>query len=168
MPRAFPETRRPNRDGPDFLGRGWHFPPRFDLVAGAEGRMQGEARMVEARADIEQSLEILLYTLLGERIMRPTYGVGLQTHVFDPTNETSLTFLRSKIEKAIVFFEDRIRVDEIRFDTRDVADGVLGIAIGYTIPSTNARGNKVFPFYFREGTSLSDDAATRAAIGQGP
>ena len=51
-----------------YLGRGWSFPPTFTRSGTAE------LEMVEAREDIEQSLEILLSTSLGERILQPKYG----------------------------------------------------------------------------------------------
>ncbi len=48
----------------DFLGRGWSFPPTFNrYIPGVE--------MVEKEADVAGSLEILVTTALGERIMLP-------------------------------------------------------------------------------------------------
>ena len=49
-----------------FLGRGWAFPPEFLETSG-----RGEVKMVEAVDDINQSLEILLATSLGERVLQP-------------------------------------------------------------------------------------------------
>ncbi|RQP08730.1 MAG: hypothetical protein EAS52_24730, partial [Parapedobacter sp.] len=50
-----------------FLGTGWSFPPQFDN----EG---GSVEMLSDGEDIRSSLEILLSTRPGERVMRPNYG----------------------------------------------------------------------------------------------
>lgn len=144
---------------PGFLGRGWRFPPRFDVVETDGQDAVGHAAMVEGEVDIFESLEILLKTIPGERVMRPTFGLGIQTHVFDSTDETSLTYLRDRIEKAVVFFEDRIRLQSVDFDTHALNEGRLDIVLDYIIPATNSRGNRVFPYYFREGTTLPQPAA---------
>ena len=58
-----------------FLGRGWSFPPTFDpSFFGVE--------MLEEEADIASSLEILLTTMPGERVMLPQYGCNLEELVF--------------------------------------------------------------------------------------
>ena len=50
-----------------FLGRGWGFPPGF-TAGGAQ------VEMVADTEDIHQSLQILLSTQLGERLMQEDYG----------------------------------------------------------------------------------------------
>ena len=47
-----------------FLGTGWSFPPEFRLD-------QKDAKMISDEEDIESSLNILLSTRLGERVMVP-------------------------------------------------------------------------------------------------
>ncbi len=130
-----------------YLGRGWGFPPAFD-------RGTHELRMVEEEADIRESLFILLSTIRGERVMLPDYGAGLHARVFDRTDNTTLTYLKSQIADAILFFEPRIRLEEISIDAKESADGRLLVRLTYFIPSTNSRSNMVYPFYVREGTDL--------------
>lgn len=138
------------RAKPAFLGRGWRFPPRFDLETGPDA--VGTVAMVSGELDIHQSLIVLMTTISGERIMRPRYGLGIQTDVFSQTDETTLTYLRNRIEKSVRFFEPRIRLENVIFDQTEVMSGVIGIELQYFVPSTNSRGNMVYPFYFREGT----------------
>ena len=64
-------------NSPDFLGRGWAFPPSFDPHT-------GDVQMVQAEADIVESLRILMSTRPGERIMQPDYGCRIHDLVFDP------------------------------------------------------------------------------------
>ena len=127
-----------------FLGTGWAFPPAFDLAGRA-------ALMVTQVQDVHESLHILMSTVPGERVMQPGYGCGLQRLVFETLNESTLTEMRSLIEKAVLFFEVRVALDSVDFDTVDTLEGVLRIKLDYTIRSTNTRHNMVYPLYLHEG-----------------
>ncbi len=127
-----------------FLGRGWSFPPEFSK----ESR---SVKMLEDEADIKSSLEILLSTRLGERIMVPGYGCNLEELLFSPLNLTLKTYVIDLIKTAILYHEPRIDVKKIDIDPTDELNGVLLINIDYIIRSTNSRMNMVFPFYKEEG-----------------
>ncbi|NKI96530.1 GPW/gp25 family protein [Rhizobacter sp. SG703] len=127
-----------------FLGTGWAFPPAFD------GRTL-HAVTVSEDQDVRESLRILLSTAPGERVMHPTYGCGLRRMVFENITESTLTEIRSLVEKAVLFFELRVTLDRIDIDTSDLYDGLLRLQLDYTIRSTNARGNMVYPLYLRDG-----------------
>ncbi|MES2937662.1 MAG: GPW/gp25 family protein [Pseudomonadota bacterium] len=141
-----------------FLGTGWSFPPAFERRMHAGGGMDGSrgigAALVSAEIDIEQSLRILLATNPGERVMQPAYGCGIKRMVFEQLNESLLTEMRHMVEKAILFFEPRITVEDISIDAGRWEDGELRIHVAYTVRTTNSRYNMVFPMYFREGTGL--------------
>ena len=141
---------------PKFLGQGWQFPPVFNVPLDEDGFATGPgtAGMIAGDADIHESLQILFSTFRGERILKPDYGVGIEEHVFDPTDETQLGDLRSQIEHAILFFEPRIKLSNVTLDTSEVEDGVLNIRIEYIIPAINSRSNMVYPVYFKEGTNI--------------
>jgi hypothetical protein len=146
-------------DGPKrFLGTGWSFPPAFERRvhsgAGLDAARGIGAALVSNEADIEQSLRILLATNPGERVMQPAYGCGIKRMVFEQLNESLLTEMRHMIEKAILFFEPRINVEDIAIDAGNWENGELRIHIGYTVRTTNSRYNMVYPMYFREGTGL--------------
>jgi phage baseplate assembly protein W len=128
----------------NFLGTGWAFPPAFD------GRTL-QAVMVSDEQDVRESLRILLSTVPGERVMHPTYGCGLRRMVFEQVTESLLTEIRSLVEKAVLFFEQRITLERIDFDTDALFDGVLKLCLFYTLRSTNAQGNMVFPLYLDGG-----------------
>lgn len=130
-----------------FLGRGWGFPPEFDRYAQS-------ARMVAAEEDINESLRILLATAPGERVMQPAYGCGLKQQVFETLNESTLTRIRDTIQRAVLFFEPRITLEDIELDTSAAPDGLLSITLVYVVRTTNSRSNMVYPFYFLEGTNI--------------
>ncbi len=130
-----------------FLGKGWGFPPEFDVRS-------REVKMVAEEDDIRESLHILLSTAPGERLMNPSYGCGLKTLVFESLSESTVTEMRDMIERAVLFFEPRITLHNVVVETEEVYDGVIKILLEYTVRSTNTRSNMVYPFYFLEGTNI--------------
>lgn len=130
-----------------FLGRGWGFPPEFNRAAkGVE--------MLADEADIESSLDILLSTRLGERIMQPDYGCNLDEMVFEAMNLTMRTYLKDLVEHAILYHEPRIDLEKLEIDTSRETEGMLLIIIDYRVRTTNSRFNYVYPYYKNEGTNL--------------
>ena len=132
-----------------FLGVGWSFPPEFLK----RGRAVG-VKMVTEEEDIRESLGILLSTRPGERVMHPTYGCGLHAMVFETINESTVTEIKDLIERAILFFEPRITLEDIEVYTEDALDGTLKIQLNYTVRKTNTRSNVVYPFYYLEGSQV--------------
>ncbi|CAL1517152.1 GPW/gp25 family protein [Chitinophaga sp. MM2321] len=129
-----------------FLGRGWSFPPSFD-------KSSAEILMLDGADDIESSLQILLSTALGERIMQPKYGCSLEDLLFDNLDTTLKTEMQNRIEKAILYFEPRIDVNKVDIVPGDDNAGLFILLVDYTIRNTNTRSNLVFPFYQTEGTN---------------
>ncbi|WP_109302614.1 GPW/gp25 family protein [Aquimarina sp. AU474] len=130
-----------------FLGVGWSFPPEFNKQAAA-------VKMISDEEDIKSSLEILLSTRLGERVMVPQYGCNLDELLFENLNRTLVTYVIELIKTAILYHEPRIDVDRIDISESDVLQGELFIKVEYTVRATNSRNNVVFPFYLEEGTDI--------------
>lgn len=138
------------RDDRAFLGRGWSFPPTFD-------RTVRGVRMLEHEADIASSLEILLTTATGERIMAPEYGCDLAELVFENLDTRMRALMADKIETAILYHEPRITLEQVDIADDPVAPlgGVVLISVTYQVRSTNSRFNVVFPYYRDEGTDIN-------------
>ncbi|WP_339875681.1 GPW/gp25 family protein [uncultured Algoriphagus sp.] len=130
-----------------FLGRGWSFPPQFDN----EG---AKTRMLQDEKDIQSSLEILLSTKRGERVMRSDYGCNLHELTFEPLITTFKTYIKDLIRTAILYHEPRIEVEKIELNDTGELEGRILITITYKVRTTNSRFNFVFPFYKTEGTEL--------------
>jgi len=138
-----------------FLGRGWSFPPTF--------RDRGHSiDMTEDVVDIERSLAILMSTHIGERVMRPRYGCDLSRLVFEPLDATLQSTVRDLIHTAILYYEPRIILDDVRL-TSVPSEGRLDIELEYTVATTNTRYNFVYPFYLEEGVELRAPASPRAS-----
>lgn len=131
-----------------FLGRGWTFPPTFR-------RNPARIGMLEEEADIVSSLEILLTTAPGERVMLPQYGCNLEELVFETLDTRMKTLMADKVESAILYHEPRIELERVRLDESREVEGVILIEIIYRVKATNSRFNFVFPYYKLEGTDIN-------------
>ncbi len=136
-----------NSNDRNFIGRGWSFPPQFDIHAKSLAMTEGEE-------DINNSLYILLSTMVGERVMDMSYGCNLEALVFESLDTSTITFIKSKIETAILFYESRIEIQKININTQNILEGQILIEIEYIVSLTNNRYNFVFPFWKEEGTEL--------------
>ncbi|THU41997.1 hypothetical protein FAM09_00300 [Niastella caeni] len=132
----------------EFLGRGWSFPPTFNTQL-------SEVEMTAKKEDIEKSLQILLTTTVGERVMQPKYGCNMEELLFESLNTTTKTILKDKIKTAILYFEPRIEPKKIELNTTNELEGEVLIEIEYVIRTTNNRFNFVFPYYRNEATELN-------------
>ena len=128
-----------------FIGTGWSFPPTF--AAGGT-----EVEMVSAAEDIQQSLQILLSTRLGERVMQDEFGCDLNHVLFEEIDQGLVNTLNGLISDAILYHEPRIELDRLEIDESNGQDGLLLIRLEYTVRSTNSRFNMVYPFYLNEAT----------------
>ena len=139
-----------SREQPDnaFIGIGWAFPPTFS-------HSNRQAAMVTDEQEIEQSLRILFSTRPGERVMQPDYGCALQPYVFSALDEHVLANIIAAIEHAVLFYEPRIRLLQVKPDLQQLYDGVLLLQLSYQIRSSNSRHNMVYPFYLLEGSEVS-------------
>jgi uncharacterized protein len=126
-----------------FLGKGWAFPVTF----GNQGRAVSFA---EAEEDIRQSLNILLSTHIGERVLNPTFGWKRDSLMFEPLSTSFAAYLTHEIETAILFFESRILLNTVNFETEPDQAGLVLIRMDYTVKLTNTRTNLVYPFYLTE------------------
>jgi len=126
-----------------FLGTGWGFPPAFDNHLEQVG-------MLSDTDDVQSSLNILLSTRPGERVMEPNYGCNLDELLFEPLTTTLTTYLTDLINMSILYFEPRITLNKVDISLSDYLEGLVLIQLDYTVKSTNSRYNYVYPFYKNE------------------
>lgn len=131
-------------EGKAFLGRGWAMPVDVDPRTGFIASTAYEE-------DIRQAILIILETAPGERVMRPDFGCGIHSLVFEALDSTTLQRIRSEVETALRQYEARIEVLGVTVDENASFEGTLLIELEYRVRRTNQVGNLVFPFYFKEG-----------------
>ena len=107
--------------------------------------------MISGEEDINSSLQILLSTEVGDRVMQPKYGCTMDRLLFEPLDTSLQAYMKDLVRTAILYFEPRIILDDVRLEP-EPEEGRILIRIDYTIATTNTRNNFVYPYYLNEGT----------------
>lgn len=128
-----------------FLGTGWSFPPTF-------ARSGADMEYVQGTDNVHKSIQIILQTQIGERVLREDFGGSLRERVFEPLSDRLLLDIRDQISKAILNHEPRVRVDQVVVEDQGTIEGRLLVRLQYTIRSRNTRFNMVFPFFLNEAS----------------
>jgi phage baseplate assembly protein W len=91
----------------------------------------GAVDLVSESAALRQSILLLLATVPGERVMRPTYGCALDRLVFAPNDDTTAGMAIYAVRSALESWEPRVQI--IALDaTRDPDDpSTLSIELSY-------------------------------------
>lgn len=128
-----------------FLGVGWAFPVHL--------RADGRLAMVEHDEDIRQAIVLILSTNPGERVMRPSFGAGLNSYVFEPVNTATLALIKTRVEQSLIDWEPRIDVLDVMVRADGVDRSRVLIEVSYRVRATNNVHNLVYPFYLQEGSA---------------
>ena len=122
-----------------WLGTGLRFP--LGTVGGRIGRVSGMEL-------VRQSIEAILDTEPGERIMLPAFGCGLRRYLMEPNNLTTRTAMREDIATALATWEPRIRVTNVAV-TPGEDPSLVWIEISYVRLADLRPDNLVYPFYLK-------------------
>jgi phage baseplate assembly protein W len=129
------------------LGTGWSFPPEFAPAAGG-------VLMTSDEDDIHASLRILFGTALGERFLRPRYGLDMHEILFEPMSTTLKTYLEDRIRTTVLIYEPRIDPVKLELDTTEQNEGRVTLILDYVVRATNTRFNLVYPFYATDSSEV--------------
>jgi phage baseplate assembly protein W len=129
------------------LGQGLSFPVQVNA--------QGGLALVTGADDIKQAIRIILGTIPGERVMRPTFGCRAWELVFAPNNTATRRLLELYVREALEFWEPRIELRSVtvidapapRGTPRYEYGNVLHVLIDYEIKATHDARSIVYPFY---------------------
>jgi len=132
----------PERQHEPFLGRGLAFPLHVD-PSGKLATAAGEQR-------VEQSVQLILSTCPGERVMLPKFGCAIHELVFAPNNPATRTRAIDAVRRALTLFEPRIDVLDVRAETSSAEPSLLLLRVDYRLRANNAMGNLVYPFFLFE------------------
>ncbi len=122
----------------EYLGQGLAFPLRVSV--------QGHLQISSKIKSIEESIQIILQTQLGERVYRPDFGCRLGELVFAPMNTQTLLLARLYVQEALEKWEPRIVVDAVRAEP-DPVHAILEIIVEYHPTDSHESRSLVFPFY---------------------
>lgn len=103
---------------------------------GLRTNLRGGIAMVEQDESIRQSLQLLITTVPGERVMRPEYGCYLYRLIFSPNDYTTAGLAIHYVKQAVDRWEPRVEV--VALDAAQNPDdaGRLDVLLEYRVRAT--------------------------------
>jgi phage baseplate assembly protein W len=132
-------------DGYPQVGSGWSFPVRWD--PDRDGTQVAGLRISSGEERIKQALVLILRTALGERVMRPTFGAGVDRYVFDPRTDEVCRRLEADVLRALLLSEPRVLVDTVTAQLAGPAEDRIDVQIDYRIDRHRRIESLVLPFH---------------------
>jgi hypothetical protein len=129
------------------LGAGWYFPIAREGSLDRATADSARLAMAVDELSVRQSIEIILSTSKGERVMRPDFGCDLNKLLFAPNNGATRALAEFEVTEALRAWEPRIEVLDVSGRAGGDNGEVLLIDIDYRVRSTDNRFNLVYPFY---------------------
>lgn len=121
------------------IGRGWNFPPVLDE--------RGTVALTSDDDEIDQSIQIILSTAPGQRVMRPEFGCRIHELVFAPNSSATAGLASRYVREALGHWEPRIQVENVGVSPDPGNPGCLVISVEYRIVATHSNRSLVYPFY---------------------
>ncbi|MCM1539757.1 MAG: GPW/gp25 family protein [Blautia sp.] len=108
------------------MTEGWKFP--FEI-----SKEHGRVETSSDSENIRQSVEIILLTEPGERMMHPKFGTKLRQFLFENMDSQTREMISREVRNSLQMWEKRIR--DIRVDARlsPESQGELHVAVTYYI-----------------------------------
>ena len=116
----------------DTFGRGLSFP----LRVGTDGRLATSSD----EANVRESLQLILLTEPGERVMREDFGCGLKRFLFEPNNATTRALIQERVANAVARWEPRVRVDAVSVDADPDEPTAIVVVLHFRLVATNTPG----------------------------
>jgi phage baseplate assembly protein W len=112
------------------------------LVAFPVRIVYGAVATAQRVAHIRQMIEQVLFTMPGERVMYPDFGVGLERLVFETTGNEVMTATQSLVSAALQrWLGDVISVREVKLN---VNDATVSIDVLYELVDTRETQSETF------------------------
>jgi len=88
---------------------------------------------------LQQNLKMLLLTNPGERVMAPTFGVGLKMYLFSNQYEGIQDRISTKIHEQVKIYLPAIVISRLDFSGTNLDTNTLSLKIYYHVPGINVR-----------------------------
>ena len=133
------------------LGAGWYFPVAREGSLGHPTADPAKLAMAADELSVRQSIEIIISTSKGERVMRPDFGCDLDKLLFTPNTGATQALAAHEVSEALKSWEPRIEVLDVSAQAGGDVGELLLIDIDYRVRRTDNRYNLVYPFYLDRG-----------------
>lgn len=123
------------------VGRGLAFPLHLTD--------QSRLALVSDDANIRRSIRIIIFTVPGERVMRPSFGCEIHSLVFHPCNDQTAALAERYVTEALNLWESRIDLVGVNVTFGDTEAGEMIVSIEYKIRYRHEVNSMVLPYYIR-------------------
>jgi phage baseplate assembly protein W len=113
------------------MSRGIAFPPRI----GPDGRVAWSS----GAQNVRESIRIILKTSLQERIMRPSFGGGLEQFLYESNTLSTRTQIEERTQRVLARWEPRAAVEDVSAETVPDEPSAVELTIAYTVRDTGTR-----------------------------
>lgn len=93
---------------------------------------QGDMRIVENVASVMGSIDNILRTRRGERVMLSEFGSSLSSMVFENLDQTLMKFIAHEVKESVERWDDRVSVEQVQAVT-DPDRGAVSIVMKFRI-----------------------------------
>ena len=121
------------------VGRGLAFPLHLTD--------QSKLAMVSDDANIRRSIRLIVFTVPGERLMRPTFGCEIHSRIFHPCNDQTAALAERYVSEALQSWEPRIDVVTVLVEFGATELGEMFVNIQYRIKDSHDIRSLVLPYY---------------------
>lgn len=119
-------------DNGKLYGRSIAFAPRV----GTNGRWAWS----EGADNIRESIQIILLTEPGERVMLPAFGCGLRRFLYEPNTPATRRLIQERVQDALRLWEPRIGVESVTVDADPNDAQAAIVTIRYKLVATQTAG----------------------------
>ena len=92
-------------------------------------------RMLKSfKALVKQNLKMIILTNPGERVMEPSFGVGLNQFLFENFGHDTKGRIESKIREQVSIYMPAVQIRNITFASSLPDSSYLGMHIEYAVP----------------------------------
>ena len=113
------------------FGKSIAFPPRIGS--------NGQWAWSEGPQNIRESIQIILQTEVGERLMLQPFGSGLGQFLFEPNTTATRSLIQERVENALRLWEPRIRLQNVQVEADPNQSKQVIITIDYELITTSER-----------------------------
>lgn len=136
-------------EGAELAGATSELRPPKGLVLSPTGRLNG----ISGHDAVRQAIILLLTTIPGERVMRPSYGCPLHRLMFAPNDATTAGLAIHYVRQSLKRWEPRIEIVRLDAGVDPAAPTQLTVSLDYRVRSGNQLGRLEF------GLDLNGEAA---------
>ena len=101
------------------------------LEIGTDNFVDGIKSAIDKRSIVRASIQRILGTSKGERVMQPRFGSNLKNLLFDPNDNFLLEDIKETLQQSIQENEPRVIVKNIDINT-DKDNHIIYIALNYS------------------------------------